>query len=84
MEKYFVYIIFSEKIDRFYVGFTSDIPSRIEKHNQKHKGFTGRSNDWTLMYFEEFNTKKEALLRERKIKSWKSRKKIEQLISNSN
>ena len=84
MEIYFVYIIFSKKLDRYYIGFTSDIKSRIEKHNQKHKGYTGKANDWILVYFEEFETKKEALLREREIKNWKSRKKIQELISNSN
>ncbi len=35
-----------------------------------------------MMYSESFATKSEALAREKQIKSWKSRSKIQQLISN--
>ncbi|MGB0881233.1 MAG: GIY-YIG nuclease family protein [Polaribacter sp.] len=51
METYFVYIVFSKKLDRYYIGFTSEIKSGIEKHNQKQKGYTGKANDWILVYF---------------------------------
>ena len=78
--KYFVYILFSEHLNRFYIGFTSDISARIIRHNQKSNGFTGRAKDWILVYKEVFFTKEGALLREKQIKSWKSRKKIEELI----
>ncbi|PKP07814.1 MAG: excinuclease ABC subunit C, partial [Bacteroidetes bacterium HGW-Bacteroidetes-3] len=41
---------------------------------------TGNENDWQLVYKEEFSSKTEAYSREREIKSWKSRKKIIELI----
>ncbi|MGB1283632.1 MAG: GIY-YIG nuclease family protein, partial [Polaribacter sp.] len=47
--KYFVYILFSEHLNRFYIGFTSDISARIIRHNQKSNGFTGRAKDWILV-----------------------------------
>ncbi len=76
-----VYIIYSPTKDKFYVGFTGDdIDIRIRKHNTNHKGFTGGKGDWQLKYQEEFNTKEEAMFRERQIKSWKSRALIEKLI----
>jgi predicted GIY-YIG superfamily endonuclease len=37
---YFVYILFSNKLEKYYVGFTSDLKSRLYKHNHIHKGFT--------------------------------------------
>ena len=75
------YILYSEKIDQFYIGFTCDtILERIRKHNSNHKGFTGRTNDWKLVHLEIYNSKEEAFERERVVKGWKSRKKIEQLI----
>lgn len=77
----FVYIIYSIAIDRYYIGVTSDIKSRIEKHNSNHKGFTGKANDWVLKYSEEFELKSGALKRESQIKSWKSRTEIEKLIN---
>ena len=65
------YIIYSNNIDKFYIGYScSDINARLEKHNQNHKGFTGKANDWKLVYTEYFDSKSEAMLREKQIKSW--------------
>ncbi|HAH55463.1 MAG TPA: excinuclease ABC subunit C [Flavobacterium sp.] len=78
--KYIVYILFSETKDRFYIGYTSNLEERIIRHNQKSKGFTGASNDWNLVYYELFENQSEAIKREKQIKSWKSRIKIQELI----
>ncbi|MDX2189255.1 MAG: GIY-YIG nuclease family protein [Bacteroidota bacterium] len=79
--EYLVYIIYSPLKDTFYVGYTSDtLTERIRRHNSNHKGFTGKSNDWELKYFEKYPTKELALKREREIKSWKSKKRIAQLV----
>ena len=77
-----VYILFSETKNKFYVGFTADIVSRIIRHNQKSKGFTGSVDDWELIYTEKYETKQEAQNRETQIKSWKSSIKIKSLIEN--
>jgi len=79
--KYFVYILYSIQIDKYYIGFTSDdLNERLRKHNSNHKGFTGGKGDWKIMHFEIFADKSMAMRRERQIKSWKSKKMIEQLI----
>ena len=78
-----VYILFSEIKNRFYIGYTSNLEERIIRHNQKSKGFTGKENDWKIVYTERFNIKEEAIKRELQIKSWKSRKKIMELIANN-
>jgi putative endonuclease len=76
-----VYILFSETKNKFYIGCTSDeLQERIRKHNSHHKGFTGNVNDWVLAYVEQFDCKADAFAREKEIKKWKSRKKIEELI----
>ena len=77
---YITYIIYSKSLDRYYIGYTSDIEKRILRHNQKGKGFTGKANDWELVYKEVFLSKTAAYKREREIKSWKSRKSILELI----
>jgi putative endonuclease len=79
---FFVYILFSPHKDKYYIGFTSDIENRIIRHNQKSKGFTGTTNDWSIVYTETYSSKEEAVKRELQIKSWKSRKKIQELIIN--
>ena len=80
---YFVYILFSDSLNRYYIGSTKDIVRRIEDHLWNHKGFTSKAKDWQLRYQEVFETKTEALTREKHIKSWKSRKMIEKLISDN-
>jgi len=82
--EFIVYILFSQTKNRFYIGFTSNLKERIIRHNQKSKGFTGNVNDWKIVYTENYSTKEEAQKRERQIKSWKSRTKIEELITNIN
>ncbi|MEH6681709.1 MAG: GIY-YIG nuclease family protein [Sediminicola sp.] len=78
----FVYILYSRILGLYYIGHTcTDLSKRIKKHLTGHGGFTSRAKDWTLVYFEEFSTKSEAYCREKEIKSWKSKTKIEKLIS---
>jgi putative endonuclease len=80
--EYITYILFSKTIDTFYIGYTKDnLNQRLRKHNTNHKGFTGKAKDWNVVYFEVFNTKTEALEREKMIKGWKSRKMITNLIN---
>jgi putative endonuclease len=79
-----VYIIYSNQLDKYYVGYTSKIiHERIRKHNTNHKGFTGGNGDWKIMFTELFSAKSDALKREKQIKAWKSRKMIEKLIADS-
>ena len=78
---HYVYILYSLTFDKFYIGSTSDtVEKRLHKHNSNHSGFTGRSTDWKLMYKEEYSDKMMALKREKQIKAWKSRKRIEALV----
>ena len=75
------YILYSELRDRYYIGYTGDIiAERLRRHNSDHKGFTGRAGDWILKYSEQYNTKELAYKREREVKGWKSRGRIEFLI----
>ena len=78
---YSVYILHSDKLDKFYIGYTGDnLQERLRKHNSNHSGFTGKIGDWKVVYTEEFPSKELAMKREREIKARKSRKYIEQLI----
>ena len=82
--KHVVYILYSHKKDRYYIGSTSDeISERLRRHNSNHKGFTGGVGDWQLCYHEEFETITEARYREKQFKKWKSRLRIEELIRKS-
>ncbi len=75
-----VYIIYSEKIDRYYTGINDDLIWRLKRHNQGWGRYTKRGLPWKVVYTEGFESKSEALKREREIKNRKSRKYIETLI----
>ena len=78
---YYFYILYSADLDKYYVGSTGNLNQRLQKHNEKHRGFTGQSQDWKLVYHESFETLSEARHRELSVKRKKSRKYIEYLIS---
>jgi|GEM_PF-440116 len=78
---WYVYILYSTRIDRYYVGVTDDIPWRVTRHNAGWGRYTKRGIPWTPVHQEAYSTKRVALQRERAIKRRKSRKYIEQLIA---
>jgi putative endonuclease len=74
------YILFSEKLNKYYIGACTDLERRICEHNTGHSKFTSRGTPWMLKYQEEFNDLALAKKREMEIKKRKSRKYIESLI----
>ncbi len=82
---FFVYILNSNNLNQFYIGYTSMIlEDRLRRHLSSHKGFTARTKDWKIVYFETFENKTDAILREQEIKNWKSKKRIIELIARLN
>jgi len=79
--RFFVYIIYSSILDRYYVGYTRNPQERLVKHNLGATNYTRRGKPWELVYVEEFSSRAEAILRENQIKRMKSRKYIESLIA---
>jgi len=76
-----MYIIYSELRDRYYIGSTGNIETRLKTHNEGNVKSTKYGIPWILVYSEEFETKTYALKREFQIKRKKSRKYIEWLIN---
>lgn len=78
---HYVYILYSEKLNRFYIGETHDLELRIEKHNNGYydNKWTAAGKPWVLYYAIECNCKPQALEIERHIKQMKSRVYIEHL-----
>lgn len=64
----------------FYTGWTNDLTGRMEAHNQgRGAKYTKARRPVTLIYYETFETKEEAMKREYAIKRL-SRKEKEELI----
>ena len=76
----YTYILFSEKLNKYYIGACIDIDRRLYEHNIGHSKFTSTGIPWLLKYSERFATLQQAKKRELQIKKKKSRKYIESLI----
>jgi len=81
MNNFYFYILYSQVLDKFYIGHTSNLEERIKKHNTNHKGFTGKKHDWVVAYTETYPSKELAYAREREVKKWKSKIRIKELIA---
>ena len=66
--EWFVYIIFSQQKGIYYKGCTSNIDKRLYEHNHDLGRFTKGKGPWILVFLKQFQTKKEALIFEKKIK----------------
>ncbi|BBE19164.1 excinuclease ABC, C subunit, N-terminal [Aquipluma nitroreducens] len=78
---FYCYILYSEKLDKYYIGSTSNLQGRLQRHNTSKTGFTSTGKPWSLKYFETFEFKTQALKREMLLKKWKDRTKLEELIA---
>ncbi|HTP79740.1 MAG TPA: GIY-YIG nuclease family protein [Bacteroidota bacterium] len=76
---YHVYVLRSRVNGKYYVGQTSNLETRIKKHNWGESRSTKSGRPWELVYSESFHTRTEAIRQERFLKSpagWKTLSKI--------
>jgi putative endonuclease len=63
-----VYILYSKKLDGYYVGQTNNIERRLKVHNTGGKKYTSRGIPWILVKSYKCNSRSEAVRLEMKIK----------------
>lgn len=79
----FVYILHSQKLDKYYIGFTVNDPEiRLDQHNSRHfdTSFTVRGIPWKLIFSIKCESEKQARQIESHVKKMKSKKFVENLI----
>ncbi|MBI1835871.1 MAG: GIY-YIG nuclease family protein [Flavobacteriia bacterium] len=81
MENFYTYIIYSKVFDKYYKGFSTNPKQRLVQHNLGESKYTSNFRPWELVHIETFTTKKEALIREKKLKKYSKAQIIE--LSNS-
>jgi putative endonuclease len=80
MKAYYIYILTNQYNTVFYVGVTNNLIRRVYEHKNKLvKGFTSKYNLNKLVYYEVFSDVRDAIYREKQIKSWNRKKKIEMI-----
>ena len=76
-----VYVLHSQLFDKIYIGYSSDIDKRLFAHNHvSNKGWTKSFQPWKIIYTEEFDKKRDAMIREKQLKSSKGREFIRRNI----
>ena len=84
MKIYYVYILTNKYRTVFYIGVTNNLAKRIEAHKEGvGSAFTQKYNVKSLIFFEEFTSISQAILREKQLKNWKREWKIN-LIKSKN
>ena len=79
----YVYVIKSINFDYTYVGQTKDIKTRLEEHNRGKTRSNKRFRPFELVYFERFETRSEAVKRERYLKSGSGREYLKEKLKDA-
>ena len=77
---FWTYILYSLILDRYYIGQTDDIRSRIQHHLEGDTSYTRQASDWQLLFLQEHATRTAAVRLEREIKHKKSRLSIQRYL----
>ena len=77
---YYTYILFSEKLNKYYTGSTGNIEDRIKRHNSGRSTYTKNGIPWQIVFLKTFETRAEAVKFEMHIKAQKSSEYITHLV----
>jgi len=79
-KNYYVYILRNNS-GNFYIGITSNLVKRIWEHKNKFvEGFTKKYNIDKLIYYEIYSDPETAIAREKQLKNWSRKKKINLIV----
>ena len=80
---YYIYILASNHNGTLYIGVTSDLKKRIYEHKNKlhPESFTAQHNVTRLVYYEHTNNVESALQREKQLKNWTRKWKLDLIES---
>jgi putative endonuclease len=72
-----VYVLYSSKFNKIYIGYSKDLKNRFLSHNQlATKGYTVKYRPWVIAFTEEFESKSQAVKREKQLKSSRGRAEV--------
>ena len=81
---YYVYILYSISLNKYYTGSTANIEERIKRDNAGATSSTKSGRPWKIVFSREFKLKSDALKFESYIKKMKSRQFVIELINSGN
>ncbi len=80
---FYTYVLLSETTGKRYTGQTNNLEARLLSHNSGNSPFTKGRGPWKLIYSEEFQTRSDAMKREKFLKSGKGREFLDSFLKDS-
>ena len=77
-----VYILQSQKDGSHYIGSTSNLEKRVQRHNNRGNTSTRHRRPWLLVYIEKFSLKENAYRREMQLKRYHGSISLKNIIDN--
>jgi len=77
----FLYILYSESVNKYYIGISNNPQRRLHYHNTSKKGWTRRGRPWILVFAKQFDSKQLAQDRETWIKKQKNNTIIDKIVA---
>jgi putative endonuclease len=71
---YYVYILKSNSTGKSYIGHSKNLSNRVQEHNDGKSLSTRNGRPWNMVYHEEFQSRSEAMKREKYFKTVEGRK----------
>ncbi len=82
-KKYFTYILKSKNFDKFYIGNTENLVKRVKEHNAGKTKSIKAFIPYELIYYEIFDSRTEAVLKEKYFKSGVGREYLKEKLINA-
>jgi len=79
---FYVYVLYSSKFEKIYIGQTDNITIRLQKHNSGYVKSTKTYIPWQIIHCETFSSRSEAMQREKELKSHQGRNFIRNQLLN--
>ena len=67
---HYVYLLYSRKASKFYIGETKDLRRRLSQHNAGESFSTKSGRPWEVVYYEAYMSKQAAQTREKRLKQY--------------
>jgi putative endonuclease len=78
--KFYTYVLYSKNKAKLYIGHTNNLVRRLKQHNSGFVNSTKPYRPYSLVYFEELLSKKEAVMREKELKTTMGLRYIKSLL----
>ena len=84
IDTFHVYILSNRRRTVLYIGVTNNLQRRLAEHEAGQvSSFTKKYNATDLIYYEVFDSIKEAIAREKQLKGWKREKKLKLILKHN-